>query len=85
MNPALGVSAIALGAVMAISTILLWGRLSPPVALGAIAVASMLVGTGGLLVQDGVSASEWVLTLVVFAAFGPIEARLVFGRSGERA
>src|SRR5258706_7086274 len=42
------------------------------------ALAGALAGLGGLLVQDGVSAGEWVAATLVLAALGVFHARLLF-------
>jgi hypothetical protein len=46
------------------------------------ALAGVLAGVGGLLVQRGVSAGEWVATPLVLAALGVFQARLLFAGGG---
>jgi hypothetical protein len=46
------------------------------------ALAGALAGVGGLLVQHGVSAGEWVGAPLVLAALGVFQARLLFAGDG---
>lgn len=46
------------------------------------ALAGVLAGAGGLLVQHGVSAGEWVATPLVLGALGVFQARLLFAGDG---
>jgi hypothetical protein len=46
------------------------------------AFAGVLAGVGGLLVQHGVSAGEWVATPLVLGALGVFQARLLFAGDG---
>jgi hypothetical protein len=82
----LGVALLVAGALLTILVYLvLWKRVRPAVAFASIVACGLILGTGALLVQDGVSGAEWFLTLAVLSALGPLHGRLVFGRPGSAA
>jgi hypothetical protein len=67
-----------------ITVFTLWRRVPPTVAFAILSLSGMAVAAGGLIVQDDVGASSWVVALVAFAVLTPVHARLVFGPPGPR-
>jgi len=85
VSDAAGVIEIIGGTALALVTVFaLWRRVPGAIALAAVTVGGLLVAAGALVVQDGVTAAEWVVTLVVLGVLTPVHARLVFGEPGER-
>ncbi len=81
-----GIALITSGTLLALLVVFgAWRRLPAAAALAILAGCGMLVGAGALLVQEEVTAIEWALTLVGFAVFAPVHARLVFGPAGPPA
>ncbi len=79
-----GIALIGGGTVLGLGVALLaWRRLSPALALGMLAAAGAIVGSGALLVQDRASGADWALTLVMLGGLTPLHAWLLFGRSRE--
>lgn len=84
VNLGVGVALIVVGGVLGLLTALVaWPILPAAMGIAAAAVAGMLVGAGGLLVQDEASPAEWVVTLAALAVLAPLHARLVLGRPGR--
>jgi hypothetical protein len=73
----LGIVLIALGGVAAVALCAGWRYLRLTAALALMAVAAAVLGAGELLVQDGVTPAEWIVTLAVFAILAPAQAHLV--------
>ena len=71
-----GVALIAVSSLVAMGLVVWWRRMPLAVALSAMAVAAAGLGAGALLVQEDVSAAEWIVTLAVFATIVPLEAHL---------
>lgn len=83
MAPGAGVALILGGGVLSLLVLVIgWRRLPAPLAYAFLAVAGATIGTGGLLVQDAVPASSWVVTLALLGGLSPLHGRLVFGRPG---
>jgi hypothetical protein len=81
----IGIALLVAGALLTVLVYFgLWTRVRPPIAFAAIIACGLVLGAGALLVQDGVSAAEWALTLAALTALGPVHGRLVFGRPGAR-
>ena len=77
MSPSFGVAAIVVGSAAGVAVFAAWERLSLPVALVAMAAAASVVGAGTLIVQDRVTALEWVVTLAVVGLIVPLKAWLL--------
>lgn len=60
-----------------------WRRLRFPIALVVLAACGVLLGTGGLLVQEDPGPGDWAIAPAVLAALTPLHARLVFGPPGS--
>ena len=79
-----GIALIVAGSLLGLLTQFgLWRRLPGLAALILLAVAGVAVGCGALLVQEGVGAGDWALTLLVLGGLTPLHGRLVFGRPGR--
>ena len=73
----LGIVLIATGGLAAAALCAGWRDLPLAAALTLMATAGATLGSGELLIQDGVTPAEWVVTLVVFAILAPVQAHLV--------
>lgn len=73
------VAASAVGLVLVFS---LWHRLPAAAAYALAAACGIAIAAGGLLVQDDVGASSWVVAMVALGVLAPVHARLVFGSPG---
>jgi hypothetical protein len=86
VNFGLGVGLIVAGGLLGLLIVFgAWRRLPRALAYGSLAGCGVLVGAGGLLVQEQVSGIEWAITLLVLGALTPVHARLVFGHPGPSA
>lgn len=72
-----GASALALLAVFRF-----WRLLPAAAAFGALGVCGALIAVGGLLVQDGPGAWDFVGAIAALGVLMPVHARLVFGPPG---
>ena len=50
-----------------------------------LAVSSVLVGAGSLVVQDHVTTADWIVTLALLALLGPVHVRFLMGEFGPDA
>ena len=78
----LGIVLISVGGLAAVALCAAWRYLPLGAAIVLMAVSAAALGAGELLVQDGVSAGEWVVTIAVFATAAPLEAHLVLSERG---
>jgi len=85
VSDSVGVILIASGGVAVLVTAFLLRTVLPAVAVFALlAAGSVIVGAGALVVQDGVTAADRVVTLVALAVLGPAHVRVVLGPFGAR-
>jgi hypothetical protein len=83
MHLGAGIALIITGSTLAcVAMFVLWRRVASSIAVGLVAFAGAVVGTGALLVQEDVGAASWVVTLVAFVVLTPVHTRLVFGPAG---
>jgi hypothetical protein len=81
-----GIALIAGGAALSLLVLLItWRRLSPPVAYALLVACGVVIGAGGLLVQDEAGAGSWLIATVTLGTLSPFHGRLVFGRPGPAA
>ncbi|MFN2545119.1 MAG: hypothetical protein ABR600_11210 [Actinomycetota bacterium] len=87
MHDGWGIALIVAGAVVALGTAFgLRTRASAPVVGIVLLACGLSLGTGALLVQDDVSRTNWVVTVVLMSVLAPAHVRVVlgpFGRSGD--
>lgn len=50
-----------------------------------LAVSSVLVGAGSLVVQDHVTTADWIVTLAFLVTLGPVHVRFLMGAFGPDA
>jgi len=63
-----------------------WRLLPLRAAAALMAISASALGAGELLIQEDVTLAEWIVTIVVFATIGPLQAYLVLtDRSGTVA
>lgn len=85
MDEGVGVALIVVGAcLLTVTGLVLWPRVPVPAGLGLAAAAGLAIGAGALLVQEGASPADWVVTLAVTGSVAPLHGRLLFGRPGRR-
>lgn len=85
MHRAAGIGLVCGGALLGLATsLVLWRRLAPVLAVALAAVSGAVVAGGALLVQDHAGAGDWAIAVGVLAALTPIHGRVVFGRPGAR-
>ena len=78
----LGIVLIATSGLAAAALCAGWRYLPLGAAVALMALAGATLGAGELLVQDGVTTAEWIVTLVVFATLAPVQAHLVLSDRG---
>ena len=83
MHVGVGVSLIAVGAAVALATAFFVRTRAPAALVAAIlTLCGLALGAGALLVQDHVSTTNWVLTLVLVGFLVPGHVRIVLGPFG---
>lgn len=83
MHPTAGAVVIVLGGAVALLTVGWLRSTLPPVAVDALmALAGGLIGVGGLLMIDDVSAASWIAGPVALAVIAPLNVRALFARGG---
>jgi hypothetical protein len=65
--------------------LVLWHRIPPWVAYGAVSVLGAAMGAGALLLQDDPGAADWFVVLGVTLALTPVYCRFLFGHPGRAA
>jgi hypothetical protein len=83
MHVGAGVALIAVGAAVALPTAFLVRTRAPAALVAAIlTLCGLALGAGALLVQDHVSTTNWVLTLLLVGFLVPAHVRIVLGPFG---
>ena len=83
MHDGAGVALIVAGAVVALPAALLFRTRAPaPVVAAILLLCGVALGTGALLVQDHVSTTNAVVTMVLVTALVPAHVRVVLGPFG---
>ena len=78
-----GVACIVVGTGIVLLTIGVgWRRVPGSISIALLVLGGVLVGAGGLLVQDHVGAGDWIVALSVLGALAPLHFWLVLGRPG---
>jgi hypothetical protein len=73
----LGVILLVIGGLAGVALCAAWRLLPLRAALVLMAISTSVLGAGELLIQDDVTPAEWLVTIVVFATIGPLQAYLV--------
>jgi hypothetical protein len=83
MHPTAGALAIVLGGALASLTVgWLRSTLSPVAVDVLMALAGAVIGVGGLLMTDDVSAASWIAGPLALAVIAPLNVRALFARGG---
>lgn len=83
MHDGAGIALIVAGTVVAVPTAFLLRTRAPgPLVATVLTLCGLALGAGALLVQDHVSTTNWVLTLVLLSFLVPAHARIVLGPFG---
>jgi hypothetical protein len=85
MHDGVGIALIVCGAMAALTTALgLRTRAAAPVVAVVLVASGLALAAGALLVQDHVSTTNWVLTLLLLSFLVPAHVRIVLGPFGRR-
>jgi len=84
MHDGAGIALISAGgAVALLTTFLLRARAPAAFVATVLALCGLAIGVGALLVQDHVSTTNWVVTLVLATFLVPAHVRVVLGPLGR--
>ncbi len=83
MHEGVGIALIAVGAAVAlVAAFALRTRAPAPVVTGVLVLCGLALGVGASLVQDHVSTTNWVLTVLLLSLLVPAHVRIMLGPFG---
>jgi hypothetical protein len=83
MHPTAGIAVIVFGGVLALLTGGWLRAALPPLAIdGLMALSGAMIGVGGLLMLDDVTAASWIAGPAMLAVIAPLNVRALFARGG---
>ena len=76
---------VAGAAVWILGAFVLRTRMPMPLVSAVLALSGAAIGAGGLLLLEGATTAEWVVTLAAMAFIGGMEVRMLLGPFGKPA